>query len=197
MNTKAELRRRMLAARKQLPLAEVQRRSARLAAQFFAAFPVAEWTWLHIFLPIPQQHEPDTWLIIRRVWREFPRLRVAVPVVQPDGHTLQHYHMEAATELRSNRWGIPEPGGPALAATTWQPDAVLVPLLAFDEQGQRVGYGKGFYDRFLAQHPEALRIGLSLEPPVPRIEDAWPGDVPLHACLTPERVWHFGAPDHR
>ncbi|RTQ47108.1 5-formyltetrahydrofolate cyclo-ligase [Hymenobacter gummosus] len=194
MSTKAELRRQMLAARKQLLPAEVQRRSAALAAQFFAAFPVAEWSWLHTFLPIPQQHEPDTWLIIRRVWQQLPGLRVAVPVVQADGVSLQHYHLDEATELTPNRWGIPEPAGQALPPGTWQPDAVLIPLLAFDEQGQRVGYGKGFYDRFLAQHPQALRIGLSLEPPVPRIADVWPGDVPLHACVTPGRVWRFGLP---
>lgn len=182
----------MLARRRALEPAEVARRSQLLAAQFFAAFPVAEWSWLHAFLPIPQQHEPDTWLIVRRVWQEFPQLNVVVPVVQADGQALRHCQIEPDTPLTPNRWGIPEPD------ESWQVelrhiDAVLIPLLAFDEQGQRVGYGKGFYDRFLQEHPEALRIGLSLEPPVPCIEDMWPGDVPLHACLTPEQVWYFGS----
>lgn len=193
---KADLRRLMLARRRALAPAEVARRSELLAARFFAEFPVAEWTWLHAFLPIPHQHEPDTWLIIRRIWREFRRLNVLVPVVQADRHTLKSYYIKPDTPLRPNRWGIPEPD----ESRQFEPrhlDAVLLPLLAFDEQGQRVGYGKGFYDRFLAAHPTALRIGLSLEPPVPRITDAWPGDVPLHACLTPERVWWFGAPNER
>jgi 5-formyltetrahydrofolate cyclo-ligase len=191
MNTKAELRHRMRARRLQLSAAEVAARSAALAAQFFAAFPVAEWQQLHTFLPIPRQHEPDTWLIIRRVWQDCPQLQVLVPVVQPDGHSLLHYALTPDTALTPNRWGIPEPGAGRPPVAPGPLDAVLVPLLAFDEQGQRVGYGKGFYDRFLAAHPEARRIGLSLEPPVPRIVDAWPGDVPLHACVTPERVWYF------
>ena len=95
-------------------------------------------------------------------------------------------------QLVENRWGIAEPVG-APEVRPQQLDAVLIPLLAFDETGHRVGYGKGFYDRFLAEcRPDALRIGVSLEPPVPRITDAWDGDVRLHACLTPERVWRFG-----
>lgn len=192
--TKAELRREMLALRQALLPAEVTRRSEQLAAQFFEAFPVAEWSWLHTFLPIPHQHEPDTWLIVRRVWQEFRQVKVVVPVVQTDGQSLKSYYIKPDTPLRPNRWGIPEPDE-ARHVELRRIDAVLLPLLAFDEQGQRVGYGKGFYDRFLAEHPEALRIGLSLEPPVPRIGDVWPGDVPLHACLTPERVWHFGAPE--
>lgn len=191
--TKAELRRLMLVRRRALAPAEVAARSAQLAAAFFATFPVAAWTELHTFLPIPQQHEPDTWPIIRRVWQAFPQVRVLVPVVQADGYTLRHCRIGPDTPLVPNRWGIPEPDA-AQEVAVGRLDAVLVPLLAFDEQGQRVGYGKGFYDRFLAEHPEALRIGLSLEPPVPRIEDAWPGDVALHACLTPEQVWYFGAP---
>lgn len=189
--TKAELRRQMLAQRRALAPEEVAHRSQLLAERLFDAFPVSEWAWLHTFLPIPRQNEPDTWPIIRRVWQEFPHLEVVVPVVQADGQTLNSYSIRPDTPLRPNRWGIPEPDESRQVAPR-RIDAVLLPLLAFDEQGQRVGYGKGFYDRFLQAHPEARRIGLSLEPPVPRITDAWPGDVPLHACLTPERVWYFG-----
>ncbi|MCR5888430.1 5-formyltetrahydrofolate cyclo-ligase [Hymenobacter sp. J193] len=188
---KADLRRAALAARRALPEAEVARRSQLLTEQLFRYLPVAEWRWLHVFLPIPHQHEPDTWPLLRRLWQELPTVQVAVPVVQPDGQTLRHFHLTPQTPLATNRWGIPEPVG----AAEVQPallDAVLIPLLAFDEQGQRVGYGKGFYDRFLQQcRPDVLRLGLSPEPPVPRIEDSWPGDVRLHACLTPERVWWF------
>lgn len=191
--TKAELRRQVLARRRALPAEEVARRSAALWRQLRQAFPVREWRWLHLFLPIARQQEPDTWPLIRQLWADLPELQLAVPVVQPDGHTLRHFQLGLETQLVSNRWAIPEPVG---AAEVLPPrfDAILVPLLAFDETGQRVGYGKGFYDQFLAQcRPDALRIGVSLEPPVPRILDAWPGDVPLHACLTPEQVWRFGS----
>ncbi|SHL40235.1 5-formyltetrahydrofolate cyclo-ligase [Hymenobacter psychrotolerans] len=189
--TKADLRRAALARRRALPETDVAQRSAALWLQLRAGFPVAEWHWLHVFLPIPHQHEPDTWLLIRELWQELPALQLAVPVVQSDGQTLRHYHLTPETQLFDSKWGIPEPSG-TVEVFPKQLDAVLVPLLAFDEQGHRVGYGKGFYDRFLAAcRPDALRIGVSLEPPVPRITDAWEGDVTLHACITPERVWRF------
>jgi len=188
---KVELRRTALAARRALPNAELMQRSTALQQQLFQHFPVAQWRWAHLFLPATRQHEPDTWPIIRRVWAECPATQLAVPVVQPDVHTLRHYHLTPETRLAESRWGIPEPVG-AIEVYPTVLDAVLLPLLAFDEQGQRVGYGKGFYDHFLPQcRPTTLRIGLSLEPPVPRIDDAWLGDVPLHACLTPTRTWWF------
>ncbi|QNH64029.1 5-formyltetrahydrofolate cyclo-ligase [Hymenobacter sediminicola] len=188
---KTDLRRAALARRRALPEEEVTRRSDELRRQLFRHFPVAEWQWLHLFLPIPHHKEPDTWPIVIEIWGEDLPVQLAVPVVQPDGQTLRHYHLTPDTQLLDNKWGIPEPvKAPEVLPT--QLDAVLIPLLAFDEQGHRVGYGKGFYDRFLAEcRPDTLRIGLSLEPPVPRIVDAWDGDVRLHACITPEKVWRF------
>jgi 5-formyltetrahydrofolate cyclo-ligase len=170
---------------------EVARRSVELQKLLLENFKVAAWEWLHVFLPIPQQHEPDTWYIIHRIWEQSLPVQLAVPVVQPDGQTLRHYHLTPNTQLADNRWGIPEPVG-AEEVLPLQFDAVLVPLLAFDEEGHRVGYGKGFYDRFLLDcRPDALRIGLSLEPAVPKIVDAWSGDVQLNACVTPRGVRWF------
>lgn len=193
--TKAALRRAALAQRKALPPEEVARRSAQLCAGFFQHFPVAEWRWLHVFLPLLAKNEPDTWTIIRRVWAEELLVQLAAPVVQPDGISLRHYALTPGTPLVANRWGIPEPAA-ALGAEVQsaQFDAVLVPLLACDQRGHRVGYGGGFYDRFLAQcRPSTRFIGLSIleEEPIAAIADVLPTDVPLHACLTPGGVWNF------
>jgi 5-formyltetrahydrofolate cyclo-ligase len=193
--TKAALRRAALAQRKALPAAEVARRSAQLCAGFFRHFPVAEWRWLHVFLPLLAKSEPDTWPIIRRVWAEEVALQLAAPVVQPDGISLKHYELTPTTPLVTSHWGIPEPQA-ALGAEVQpaQLDAVLVPLLACDQRGHRVGYGGGFYDRFLAQcRPGTLFIGLSIleEEPLAEIADVLPTDVLLHACITPGRVWNF------
>jgi 5-formyltetrahydrofolate cyclo-ligase len=193
--TKAALRRAALAQRRALSAAEVARRSAQLCAGFFGHFPVAEWRWLHVFLPLLAKKEPDTWPIIQRVWAEETALRLAAPVVQPDGVSLRHYELTPATPLITSRWGIPEPA--AALGTEVRPaqlDAVLVPLLACDQRGHRVGYGGGFYDRFLAEcRPGVLFIGLSLldDEPLAEIADVLPTDVPLHACITPGRVWNF------
>ncbi|WP_046246907.1 5-formyltetrahydrofolate cyclo-ligase [Hymenobacter terrenus] len=195
MLTKAALRRTALARRQALAATEVAWGSKLLCQQLFQHFPVAAWRWLHLFLPLTRRHEPDTWYIIRRIWASALPVHLAVPVVQPDGVSLKHYELAPETLPQENRWGIPEPM--AAAAAEVPPlafDAVLVPLLAVDDAGHRVGYGGGFYDRFLAQcGPGTTFIGLNVldEAPVGPIADVLPTDVPLHACVTPSGVWHF------
>ena len=193
--TKAALRRAALPRRLALSPAEVARRSQQLAEQLFSSFPVAAWRWLHVFLPLVSKHEPDTWQIINHIWAENLPVRLAAPVVQPDGISLKNYELTPATPLLPSRWGIPEPvAEPAAEVASALFDAVLVPLLAVDRRGQRVGYGGGFYDRFLAQcRPGAQFIGLNLltDAPGPALADVLPTDVPLHACVGPGGVWKF------
>lgn len=192
--TKANLRRTALARRQALPTAEVARRSQQLCEQLFQHFPVAEWHWLHLFLPLARRNEPDTWPIIRRIWAEELAVRLAAPVVQPDGVSLKHYELNSETALHLNRWGIPEPEATAAEVSPAAFEAVLVPLLAVDHAGQRVGYGGGFYDRFLAQCRLGTQfIGLNVldGAPLDSIVDVLPTDVPLTACITPGGVWHF------
>jgi 5-formyltetrahydrofolate cyclo-ligase len=193
--TKAALRRAALARRQALPPDAIERSSQQLCEQLFQQLPVAEWRWLHLFLPLARHQEPDTWPIIRRIWASGLAVRMAVPVVQPDGISLKHYELTPDTPLHLSRWGIPEPE--AATATEVPPtafDAVLVPLLAVDTAGHRVGYGGGFYDRFLAQcGPATQFIGLNVldEAPVSGMADVLPTDVALTACLTPGGAWWF------
>ncbi len=193
--TKPALRRAALPHRQALTPVEVAQRSQQLGDQLFQHFPVAQWRWLHIFLPLAKKNEPDTWPIIHRIWAEKLPVQLAAPVVQADGILLKHYELTTATPLITSRWGIPEPvASPATEVAPAQLAAVLVPLLACDQQGQRVGYGGGFYDRFLAQcRPDTVFIGLNIldDAPVPALADVLPTDVLLHACLTPGGVWNF------
>lgn len=71
-------------------------------------------------------------------------------------------------------------------------DMVLVPLLAFDKMGNRVGYGKGFYDRFLAECKiSCKRIGISFFDPIEKIEEVDGNDISLTDCLTPSQLFNF------
>lgn len=199
--TKADLRKQFLAERKALSAEEVDGRSRAIAERFFfrdVIFPnkigAARRTSLsiHTFLPIVRQNEVNTWPITHRLWQEFPEIRVSASVTDRTSQTLTHYPLTPDTPLVENRWGIPEPLPTAhcLPPTTF--DVVLVPLLAFDLHGHRVGYGGGYYDRFLAQcRPDCLKIGLSLFEPVDRIGDVEETDVPLSICITPEWVFTF------
>ena len=88
-------------------------------------------------------------------------------------------------------WGIPEPvGGTVLKATDF--DIVLIPLLAFDKNGHRVGYGKGFYDRYLVKcRPDCLKIGISLFDQVDLIEEVESHDIPLDIAICPAKLYDF------
>ncbi|MDX5422925.1 MAG: 5-formyltetrahydrofolate cyclo-ligase [Hymenobacteraceae bacterium] len=179
----------MLQKRRALPLEEVQLRSSRIAELFFERFPLQAGQTVHVFLPIIKNNEVNTWSIIERLRQEHPEVRVAVPVTDVEQNILTHHHLSDEAVLVENNWGIPEPQN-AHIIHAGEVDVVLVPLLAFDRAGHRVGYGKGFYDRFLADcRPDVLKIGLSLEPPVERITDPNPFDVPLDAVVMPEGVW--------
>lgn len=88
-------------------------------------------------------------------------------------------------------YGIEQPGsGDVISPLVI--DCVLVPLLAFDENGYRVGYGKGFYDRFLPNcRPGVITIGVSFFEAVPLISNTNEYDVPLTYCVTPQRLYVF------
>ena len=194
---KVTLRQEFLAKRKACTETEIKRRSQLIAWRFFDFLKkkhsdVTSST-LHTFLPIKRQNEIDTWIIIRCLWAEYSNVSVVVPVTDASVNTLRHYPLLPQTTLVENRWGIPEP------ITYHQPplepfdvDIVLVPLLAFDQQGQRVGYGGGFYDRFLAQcRPDCLKIGLSLFEPIEQISDIDSMDIRLDGCITPLSVFEY------
>ena len=72
-----------------------------------------------------------------------------------------------------------------------QIEVVFIPLLVFDEKGHRVGYGKGFYDTFLKNCPNAIKIGLSFFEAEAKIDDHKAYDIPMNYCITPNRIYHF------
>lgn len=195
--TKTELRRQFLQQRKGLTPDDVNQRSELIAGRFFDFLEdkslVGISVMIHTFLPIQRQNEVNTWLLIRKIWAQYGTMNVAVPVTNASKSTLSHYRLLPQTSLLENRWGIPEPAGTDLQPQ--QPtdfDFVLIPLLAFGRQGQRIGYGGGFYDRFLAEcRPDCLKIGLSLFDPVDCIANSEPTDVRLDACITPNHIWFF------
>ncbi|QHV98505.1 5-formyltetrahydrofolate cyclo-ligase [Spirosoma endbachense] len=191
--TKAELRRHFLGLRKALPVAEIEARSQQICQLFFNQNWMDSSPIVHTFLPILRQNEVNTWPIIHRLWADFPAVRVIASVTDAKAHHLTHYELTPNTVLVENHWGIPEPvSDQSLASKAASIDIVLVPLLAFDPSGHRVGYGGGFYDRFLANcRPDCLTVGLSLVEPVDHIDGIEQTDIPLEVCITPEQVWFF------
>jgi len=186
--TKKELRKVYLKKRMELSDAQYQLLNEQLCDQFFAAVKFSGIKVVHTFLPIKKNREVNTWLIIDRIRREFPDVKISIPRINNHASELEHYYYEGPGQLVTNTWDIPEPVKGVPTPTT-NIDAVLVPLLAFDKQGHRLGYGRGFYDRFLVNcRPDCLKIGLSFFDVVEKIEDTHEKDVPLDLIVTPTTV---------
>lgn len=147
--------------------------------------------YLHTYLPSDRHREVDTWPVIDFLQFRNPALHVVVPRVDPENVSMRHFLFDESMPLQKNRFDILEPmEGREVAPGLL--DLVIVPLLAFDTQGNRVGYGKGYYDRFLPQcREDVLRIGLSFFDPATRIADADDLDIPLTHCVTPSAVYEF------
>ncbi|HEY9046488.1 MAG TPA: 5-formyltetrahydrofolate cyclo-ligase [Ohtaekwangia sp.] len=188
--TKAALRKLYLTKRQSLSEAEYLQLNHQLCENFFAHVELSFIKVLHCFIPIEKNREPNTWLIIDRIRREFPHIRLSIPRISGDG-SLENFFFEGLHQLQQNSWGILEPKQ-GIPTETVKIDMVLVPMLIFDMRGNRVGYGKGFYDRFLAACKPAVKsVGLSLFDPIEEIEDVDVHDIPLSYSVTPTQAFSF------
>ncbi|MGJ1432215.1 5-formyltetrahydrofolate cyclo-ligase [Sphingobacterium spiritivorum] len=147
--------------------------------------------YCHVYLPISRNQEPDTLLFISWIQDTFPSVRLVISQSHAEDRSMSHYLLDNTTTYVENKWGIPEPvsGTPVDEKLL---DMVLIPLLICDRTGNRVGYGKGFYDRFLKKcRPDVQKIGLSFFEPVEKITDVDPYDIALDCCITPQHIIYF------
>lgn len=188
---KAQLRLLYIEKRRQYTPEEIQWKSLQIAMHFFSRFSLENIRYLHVFLPISRQNEPDTWTIIQRITKNYPAVQIVVPKADLQTLNMESYLYKPGVELQANKWGIYEPVNARLIETA-AIDMILLPLLAFDEKGYRVGYGKGFYDRYLQRcRKDIIKIGLSPEGPVAEISDIDPYDAKMDYCISSEKVWEF------
>ena len=189
---KSELREIYQAKRQELSQSQIELLSQQICEEFFKQISLEEVQHLHIFLPIAQQKEINTWLIIRKLQKEYPQIGIVVSRTDWKKKQMDHYHLNTDTTIKESKRGIPEPVEGDYCPSE-KIDLVLLPLLAFDTLGNRVGYGAGFYDRFLSSClPATKKVGLSLfdatsEP----ISDTNPHDIPMDACVCPGRIYFF------
>lgn len=115
------------------------------------------------------------------------------PKVEKNTSQIIPYLTDKKSKFLASDWGILEPmEETSVRLNPTDIDVIFIPLLAVDTQGHRVGYGKGFYDRFLANtKPELIKIGLGLEEPIEPIEDLNPYDIALDFAITPKSVYRF------
>ena len=141
----------------------------------------------HIFISISKYNELDTSSIINKLKSE--KKIIVVPKIS--NNELVHIAINDQTEFSINEYGIKEPnnGNHFIIKNL---DLIFIPLLAFDLEGHRVGYGKGYYDRFLKlTNKSSLKIGLSFFDPINKIQDIDDNDVKLDYCITPTQIHKF------
>ena len=144
---------------------------------------------IHCFLPIHSKGEINTTPIIHYCWEN--NINVVVPVSNFKDGTLKNAEFRPHTKTKQTKNNITEPIDPIWIEND-NIDLVITPLLAFDTKGYRVGYGKGFYDRFFASlHKDVKKIGISLFSPCEVVEDINEHDVPLTCCVTPNKNYSF------
>jgi 5-formyltetrahydrofolate cyclo-ligase len=189
--TKEELRKIYLQKRLSLSDAEYTRLNFLLVQKFFTAIDLAGVAQIHTFLPLEKNKEPDTRLIIDRMKKEFPFIKIYIPRINHQTNELESILFEGTDSLVKNKWGIPEPKQGILIDSR-KIDMVLTPMVIFDKDGNRVGYGKGYYDKFLsACRKDCRRVGLSLFEPVEKIDDISHFDIPVQCCVTPVAFHSF------
>ena len=186
--TKAELRNIYKAKRKVLSKNDIENFSLAISNQLLQ-LPIWAYSFYHIFLAIEEQKEVNTDYILNILSGKDKNILISKSNFKTGDMT--HFLLTDNTPIKKNKYNIPEPVD-GIEISNDKIDVVFIPLLAFDKRGNRIGYGKGFYDRFLSQcKPEIIKIGLSFYEADDVITDIFESDIRLDYCVTPNRIYSF------
>ena len=178
-----------LKKRQDLSFSEFEENSSLLIQNTIELIKKYELKFIHCFLPIHTKDEINTSPIVQYCWKN--NIKVVVPVSNFEEGIMRNAAFSPDTITKQAKYNITEPINPIWIEND-KIDLVITPLLAFDLKGYRVGYGKGFYDRFFASlHKDVKRVGISLFKPYKDIENINEYDVPLTHCVTPDKTYSF------
>lgn len=183
---KIEARKKYLDLRKKLDNVQIISKSISISNNL-QDLPIWEHNFYHIYLPIKEKNEVDTMPIINILNNK--KKKVLIPKSDFKNTTMKSFLLNDNTVLKKNNFGITEPINNE--EFLGRIDVIFIPLVAYDLIGNRVGYGKGFYDKFLRnQNNKILRVGLSFFNPEKRIKID-EHDENLDFCVTPNRIFSF------
>ena len=187
---KKEIRKVYIDKRNELSADEIKEMSGRIVDNF-RSLALQGARILLSYYPIPERREFDVTICEQLLTLENENLQVAWPKLLPDNINMQAIALHKHTVLAENRYNILEPVNDEFIDPQLI-DVIFVPLLGFDSKGYRVGYGKGFYDRYLPKcAQDVVKIGFSFFEAIDAVDDVNEYDVPLNYCITPMRVYEF------
>ena len=188
-NNKSELRNSYSLKRKNLSDYQINKRSILISKKLLD-IPIWDKEFYHIFLTSKKNNEIETKFILSMLAQK--NKKVVVPRLI-DLNNLEHILLTQQTILKENSYGIPEPQKYNDKIIFPQElDVIIVPLYVFDLNGNRVGYGKGYYDRFLKNcRDDVIKIGISLFEPVKSISDISRNDIALNYAITSNSIFNF------
>ncbi|TMI97527.1 MAG: 5-formyltetrahydrofolate cyclo-ligase [Bacteroidetes bacterium] len=187
---KEEGRRIYKGKRKELSEAERVKANDLMLIQF-QKVDLPEIHHLLSYWPIEENQEPNTSLFSGYLEFKYPSIKFLYPKADFQKNEMEAVEVDADTAFLKNAWNIHEPMDGTLTDAAVI-DMVFVPLLIFDKRGYRIGYGQGFYDKYLQQcRPDCLKVGFCYFEPVDVIEGTHEFDVPLNLCITPNNVYVF------
>jgi len=167
---------------------------AKLDDLMLIQFQAVDMPFIHSLLtywPIEENNEPNTHLFTDYLEFRNPALSIAYPRTDFSKHFMEAVEVDADTPFQLKEHNIHEP----MTGTVINPasiDMVLVPMLICDKKGYRVGYGKGFYDKYLADcSDDCIKVGFSYFEPIEEIKGRHEFDIPLNICITPQNVYVF------
>lgn len=183
MASKQTLREVYLSKRLTLSDIEYHRRNVLITNKVLELIDALQPKSVHLFLSIISKKEFDTQPLIKEL--KSRNIKICIPkVIWPSD--LEHFLLDDNCIIKENNWGIPEP----ICGTKLESDnidLVLVPLIIADKSGHRIGYGKGYYDRFLS-NSNSKKIGISLLPLLDEIPYIENNDVKLDGVITPFEI---------
>ncbi len=187
-DAKSKVRKGILFNRRLLHHEDFEQRNTLLIQNLVSFILKKEVKSVHCFLPIERNNEPNTWPLIKHLSSH--GLKVVVSATNFEEETMSHYWYNDHLHFVQDRFDIPTPTNGDLADVE-AIDLVVIPLLAADKTGNRIGYGRGYYDRMLKEMPgSVLKMGVSLGPLFDHFTFAEDHDISLDYVITPFETVH-------
>ena len=189
--TKQDLRKYYLDQRSLFSNEEILTLNQSILDQLKNSIDFSSINYIHLFLPIQNYNEIDLWPFIQWVWVNHDHVTIVVPKSDFKNRVMTSIELTPTTDLSYDNYNIPEPVTGTVSKNN-KIDIVITPLIICDMEGFRVGYGKGFYDKFFSScKPTVKRIGIGYFSPIKKIEDIAEWDFSLTHYISPTDTYFF------